>query len=369
MQVYVFILIFLLFQLLIQSVLSYNNINIYIESSRKNISDKFLLVTSILTLFSFAVLRDYSVGTDYKNYRWFVKNLEFYSFKDLSAMSEIFGLEKGFVYLSKLLQSIYNNEQFVLSVYYVILFLLLYKFIKNYSSHFTLSLFVFFTLTFYNQSFNILRQFIAVLIVINGLGYLKSQEFWKYSGIIVLASFFHSSAFIFWPFYFLFKNNLNYKRLSLIIVLASIVIRLFLFDYLTILITMTGYAKYATLSLYAYGAVGFGLVINIFIYFIYYLFYNSLKNVSEYANYWIIFMAMTVGFNIFEGNIFILNRITLYFSIFKIVSLIDFIKIFDKSRFKLIINLTFILILIAHYVYLLLNDSLYETIFYKFIGQ
>lgn len=71
----------------------------------------------------------------------------------------------------------------------------LYKFNKKYRVSLCLSFFIFLTL-FYNSSFNLVRQCIAIFILFYGFNFLIRKEWIKYIITIVIAMLFHNSAII-----------------------------------------------------------------------------------------------------------------------------------------------------------------------------
>lgn len=76
-----------------------------------------------------------------------------------------------------------------------------------------LSVFLFVEVGNYYSSFNLMRQIMAVSIVVLGSKYLFERKFWKYLAVVLVASTFHVSALIMIPFYFISGIRLGKKSI------------------------------------------------------------------------------------------------------------------------------------------------------------
>lgn len=159
----------------------------------------------------FAGIRNTTVGTDTGAYAALFQlnfNPEYYEFNP--------DVEIGYQYFEYMLLNLTHNYYWLFlftSLFIVFSFLLI---IKKYSINYTLSVFVYITFGVYTFFFNGLRQGLAIAICFFALPYLINKSFLKYLLFIVCASFFHISAWVMLPFYFLVHANfkLEYKVLS-----------------------------------------------------------------------------------------------------------------------------------------------------------
>lgn len=76
----------------------------------------------------------------------------------------------------------------------------------------------FYFLTMFPASLNIMRQTIAVSIVMYGLTFIIKKKYWKYVLCVVCATLFHSSAFICLIFVLFNHNILSIKKFSIFLV-------------------------------------------------------------------------------------------------------------------------------------------------------
>lgn len=159
----------------------------------------------------FAGIRNRSVGTDTGAYvALFEINLDpkYYDFNS--------NVEIGYQFFEYILLNLTHNYYwlFLLTAFFIVYSFLLI--IKKYSINYFLSVFVYITLGVYTFFFNGLRQGIAIAICFLALPYLINKNFLKYLLFVFFASFFHISAWVMLPFYFLVHANfkLQYKVLS-----------------------------------------------------------------------------------------------------------------------------------------------------------
>lgn len=171
-------------------------------------SKKLLLCIAIIIPACIAGMRADTIGTDVRTY---VEPLQYFAnscnnFNEYINYSgtlyngqHLLRFEKGYLSLiyicSRLDKGLFLNffasEVIILST----LIAGLYKFNKKYRVSLCLSFFIFLTL-FYNSSFNLVRQCIAIFILFYGFNFLIRKEWIKYIITIVIAMLFHNSAII-----------------------------------------------------------------------------------------------------------------------------------------------------------------------------
>ena len=189
---------------------------------------KRFIVFVVIFLLAFS----YQMGTDWLNYQYFydydVPNIKLNNL--FSNFQFMFSSEKGFVLLNILFYNLgFNYELFTGIVIGSCLFLIL-NFIEKKSDNFYFSFFLSIVMFLFGYSLEpVLRQLIALTLIITGFKYIEKRCFFKYLLIIILAVQFHLSAFIAIFFYFLEKIKLNKKRAFLIFIGIYILI-LFLFN-------------------------------------------------------------------------------------------------------------------------------------------
>ena len=167
-------------------------IGVFFVSYFKN-GKKIYLWFTFVELAILGGLRSVNVGTDTVHYHEI--------FNQISRINTFQGLfdrreEIGFVLLNKLISAMGGDAQmliFVCSMFIAGGFIL---FIAKNSDHVIFSVFLLFTLMMYLSSFNIVRQFMATVIILNGFSYLKEKKLVKYGLVCVFAWLFHSTSII-----------------------------------------------------------------------------------------------------------------------------------------------------------------------------
>lgn len=176
------------------------------------------LLVPCLVLFFFAAVRGVTVGADTKQYQVIFELCAEEKWSALASSTarrlwfHLDDIELGYKYYNKLLSCLWNDPQMITIANSFFIMFPLYRLIKKYSSDHWLSIFLFFTLGFYQTSLNLTPSAISSLIALNGLEYIRKKKMLPYVGCILLASVFHYSAFLFLPLYFCDYLKLTAKR-------------------------------------------------------------------------------------------------------------------------------------------------------------
>ena len=303
---------------------------------------KRFIVFVVIFLLAFS----YQMGTDWLNYQYFydddVPNIKLNNL--FSNFQFMFSSEKGFVLLNILFYNLgFNYELFTGIVIGSCLFLIL-NFIEKKSDNFYFSFFLSIVMFLFGYSLEpVLRQLIALALIITGFKYIEKRCFFKYLLIIILAVQFHLSAFIAIFFYFLEKIKLNKKRAFLIFIGIYILI-LFLFNIFLelshIFPKLLKYEYYFFSSYYGLarsrtilGELYHIIIIVIYGYIIFYS-YNFSPRKKNYIKNMALFYIIIYYFN---NMIPILYRVSDYFVVGFIISLasLKFIRLPNGKIIKL----------------------------------
>lgn len=171
--------------------------------------------------------------------------------EDGAAVKPVFGQS---AYLFEMFQYLlikngveYSTFIMISSVLTIYSFMLLFY---NFSAHYALSVFLFFSMGVYASTMNGIRQYIATAFILLGAKYIfspKKSDFLKLLPLIILASLFHSSALILIPVYFLCRRK-AWSAPTFISVFTGVVglifVSMFLPSFLSIL-EDTAYSNYA----------------------------------------------------------------------------------------------------------------------------
>ena len=154
---------------------------------------KIYLICICLFVILLGGLRAVSVGTDTRQY-WSAFNL----IKELPA-DQLWDTryEPGFVILCRLLSGISDNPHILLMVSSIMIFVPCFIFIYRNSADVVLSSYLFVTLGFILSMFNLMRQGLAIGIILIGVEFFfKRKNYFFFLLMCVLAMQFHQSAII-----------------------------------------------------------------------------------------------------------------------------------------------------------------------------
>lgn len=291
-----------------------------------------------------------TVGTDLTLYNPYFETINLYSFKETWLDFEI-----GYYYLNRIIASFTGNFQFVLLLTSIITIYLINKTLKDYSSSYILSIFLFITLYLYFKSFNNIRQYLAIAITFYSLRYIIERKFWKYFFVVVSASLFHISSLILLPFYWVSRFNFS-KITYLFFIIISIVLSLLANNIiLSISILFPKFSYYINYSQDGASVNSVILILSFIILFIV-LFKDKIIKNNENALIYINMVVFALFFNILVYGNFIFNRIAEYFYIYTLLIVPDCIKVLNKYL-KIVFYIYFIPLLISYFYYQLLNNN------------
>lgn len=117
------------------------------------------------------------------------------------------GLELGFVYFAVFFKSIINDYFSFVFLNTVIDIVLLDIFIRRYSKYYVLSFIIFLIFWGMMLEINLLRNFKALLLFMLSLKYIQEHRMIPYMLLNLAGFFFHSSALIFLPLYFILNKQ------------------------------------------------------------------------------------------------------------------------------------------------------------------
>lgn len=174
-----------------------------------------MIVGLLLTILS--SVRDVRVGVDLAYYIPEFTHIGKISWQRAMTL----GWEKGYTVYNKLLYYLSSDKYMLIACTSVIVMGGYIRYIHRYSKCPWLSFFLFITLGFYASTFNLLRQMMAMVIVMYSLRYVEERNFVKFVvGVLLAALLFHHSAvsvLLLYPLMRIKINFTNFIGLSLII--------------------------------------------------------------------------------------------------------------------------------------------------------
>ncbi len=244
----------------------------------------------VFSILAFAILCSigglrFQVGQDWESYTSFFNNIE--SIKNTPNDK----FEVGFTVLTYLLKKISDNTQFFIFVIFLTAFSIKFWIYKKFSTNIFISLIIYVYTIFVIYDLNGMRQGVAIGLTLASLPCIIRKKLIPFLIIVFLASFFHKSALVFIPFYWLSRIKLSNKMLVFflfIVLLIAVPLRDFFStsDFFFNLMDTEDFGKYYT---YVTDDVNFVLNVEIIsftvfqrlIIFIGFLFYFHKININE----------------------------------------------------------------------------------------
>lgn len=154
----------------------------------KNDARKIFLVISFILLFYFSAFRDFSVGTDTLQ---FVESYKTYSKYGIEIVGFGQVYEPGYMFLIWVLTRITDNPRFLIILTAAFINFSILTFIGRYSKNYFLSTLIYILSCQYLVSMCMLRQFLAISIILLGFGFVIRKKYVRFLIITFLAAMFH----------------------------------------------------------------------------------------------------------------------------------------------------------------------------------
>ncbi len=331
---------------------------------------QFSLKISFSLIFIFLALR-YNFGNDYEGYlRGFI---EVNHVAQIDYFNNSFHFEPGWLFLCRLFKPIgFFGMTAVLALFNCAVY---YRFIKKFVpiKYYWLAVFLYiFSPEFMLIHASAMRQSLAISIFIFSLDYLYRKDAIRYFLCIGIAWFFHSSALILFPIYFLSYSNWKMNKKTTVI-LVTIFISLFMVlnsigSFLNKFIA-TYFNQYEIYQ--DKGVIGTGLgVIYLSILFILVLHFENSQN-KETS---LIFRIAIISFLFIPLSlpIQLIGRVAMYFTPATIITYPIIQMSLKKSNYKTIFIVSLISMTIFNYIQFFLSEinrnyyGTYHTIFTSF---
>lgn len=128
--------------------------------------------------------------------------------------------EQGYMIFNYLISYITGNRYIFILLFTIVIYLLVYLSLKDYTENYPLAILLFLALMFF-FTFTYIRQVIAVMIVWYSVRYIIKRRPLQFAICVLLAATFHNSAVVFIPMYFVptVKFNKNVVKTIMVILL------------------------------------------------------------------------------------------------------------------------------------------------------
>jgi len=155
---------------------------------------KGFLIFAVILISIIAALRSIEVGADTKSYvsifEWFCNGM---SVKDVKTYATT--VEIVYLYFAKFISIFSESKVVFLSCHAIITYGLLLKYIRKHSENIIFSVMMFYAL-FYTSTLNLMRQYMAIALIVYALELLQEKKYKKVVVMSVLAVMLHASTIL-----------------------------------------------------------------------------------------------------------------------------------------------------------------------------
>lgn len=278
---------------------------------------KWLGLIFVIEVLFLIVVRSFVVPDSVSDLNYYIQIYDMTKDCNIAELPDLIGIvEPFYLFLNYVCSRFSTDYSFFLLLYNIFLFYSYYKFIKNYSSAPYLSC-ILTILIMMNQSVYVVRQHLAIAIILFSYKYILERNLLKYIAIIGLATCTHYSAAVFTPIYFC--ANIENKHKYIATLISSSAILIFTFGYLLSFVAGVN-EKYAELYINTEEnapVTNFLIQFCFFVTTIYFCGKEVLNNQRKKIFFTVLFFGMLLCLAGFQ--LYLVARLALYFTVVNIV--------------------------------------------------
>lgn len=348
-----------LYFVLIMLILSRTLINKKYNNNLIKFNDSFMLYKCLIVFaFSSMLLISglrYEVGTDYREYVNIFTNII-----NSDGWGVIGKIEPIFVIISKSIGIISSNPQWMFFITSLFIIYFIFKSVLKDVELYELAIFLFIAFGFYTSSFNIVRQWMAISIILYGYVFLRYKNKKKFFCCLLVGVLCHYSAIIVLLVYPIIKRmRRNITRLCIIgfgaffFVNSNFIIRI-LQNICSNVEMLNKYTRYLNIKENIGGSVFVMPMFCLLTFFLYIIImkYKRIHNIEIYIN----ILVIGFFFSILGQKIMIFNRLQFYFVIILTIVIPKMINNLNKKE-KAILYYLCLLMGSLFYIYTLINNG------------
>ncbi len=298
--------------------------------------DKMFLFLVCIELILFAALRGYNVGADTESYLIglrHVRDVDRCSFLEAIAPTQLLSFEVGYSILVRLCAYFRMSDTVFLTLVAVLIAIPTCRYIYRFSSNTYLSVLTYFAFGFFAYSLGVFRQMIAVSMILTVMPALEARRYIRYTLMVILASFFHTTAL--GALVGLIYAKINWKNVVFVIPALEVIV--LIFGRRLIGLAVNVFPKYKAYLENAHGKQGDGIVLLLLFNVLFFFIYAVMRyrgELNERRNRILLSqLAMAVLVQCGATRLALFNRTVLYFSI-SLLILVPYLAraLFDSLR-------------------------------------
>jgi transmembrane protein EpsG len=255
--------------------------------------------------------------------------------------------EIGFAILQMILKKYSEDPQILILTTAVITNLLIVLVLFKYSKLVELSIYVYITGGLFLVTMNGIRQCLAAAIIFSATKFLIEGNGIRYILVVVFASFFHQSALILIPIYFLVRYR-AWSKATLVLLLFSAIIVLGFNQFSSVLFSVIEDSQYGVYSNFDEGGAN---IIRVIVFavplVIAFLGREKLREIFPESDVFVNMAIIGLSFMIISTANWIFARFNIYFELYQIILVSWIIKVFKERDQKLV----YYVILICYFAY------------------
>lgn len=306
------------------------NIAVYVIITffvKKSSQKKVYMILSYILLVIGACVRDFSVGTDTKNYARIFELIK------AGADRKFVHGETGFYLYMKSISLMTSEFRIYLLFTAILTYAFFYRYIYYNAQDYVLSILLFISL-FYPDSMNLARQYMAIGLAMNYEMAIQKNKNLAAVLLCVMAMLIHRSAVIYVLLMFLYKNRKkNITKIIYCVLCLGLLIIAYLSDLLVWLISKTDYKLYLSTKFMQANSNNGGmskayLMVMVMGYIALLVTYKNIKKYKLESDYLFYLFLSSMGtiLVLFSNKFIILSRVALLLDLYIIVFLPYFMK-------------------------------------------
>ena len=296
--------------------------------------ERFIIMLAVVIPCILAALRAETIGTDVLVYAKPLFDravgsqtfIDFYSSSIYNYIStwnvhNVSRFEIGYLIIVYVIAKTTRLFPVLLFVTQLIINLLIYKGLEKSSigNKAWVGMLIFYFMVF-NRTLNLMRQSMAIAVIVFAFHYLENKSYKKYILCILISLLFHTSGLmglvIFLMYYVMCEKKTNHRILRLVTVSLAGVIIIISLNYISTLLSYIGLGHYKS---YINGTISFmprQILLRVPIFVIYFMFRKQLSQKSENADYFFLLMFFDLLASQLSSVNEVSGRISLFFSVF-----------------------------------------------------
>lgn len=324
--------------------LCYTVIGLFLYNFENRKYQKSAIFICILLLSLLAGFRSSSVGTDVQIYAESIsaaagkisnfKRLRYFLFD--SSYHVINGVESGYLLVAfvgrKLFGGLFGTLFLTAFIINTGVFFGLYRIREHLSFNIAILIYCF---MFYQNTYNLMRQWMALAVIIFGLRYIYDKKLFKYILTIAIAMSFHTTAILGLLLYFVYAYTDKYKnQFCRALVLVSIVMVVVCYKQIITFLISNGLVS----SKYIYYSIGNNvsifipeLIIRLPAILLCGVMYKPMYKTDEHHNYWYLIMLMEVILSQLHSVTDFAARLSLYFCVSRVIEMATACRVGDSN--------------------------------------